>query len=184
MNQLQIGKENTMMRKFFLIIWAVIALMISGTVQAQQKYAYIYSQKIFKAIPEYNTAVSQLDQYVKDLEKQLQDKLDDVKKRFENYRNEEPMLSADIQAQRRAEIIRLEREATRFQESIYADDGLIKQKQDELMKPIEERVLAVVNALAEENRYDMIFDLSIAKITVFQSPSLDLTDTIIKRLGY
>ncbi len=172
------------MKRFFLIILTICTFAVSGMAQAQQKYAYIYSQKIFKAIPEYNTAVSELDKYVKDLEKQLQTKLDDVKKRYENYRSEESILSSDIQAQRRAEIIRLEREATQFQETIYAEDGLIKQRQDELMKPIEEKVLKVINALADENKYDMIFDLSIAKITVFQSPSLDLTDTVIKRLGY
>ena len=60
----------------------------------------------------------------------------------------------------------------------------MSKKQQELMKPIEDKVLAAVNELAAEKGLDLIFDLSIAKITIFQSNSLDLTNEVIKKLGY
>ena len=51
------------------------------------------------------------------------------------------------------------------------------------MKPIEDRVVSAVNAEASAGGYDMIFDLSVVKFTVYQSPALDLTDKVIARLG-
>ncbi len=57
------------------------------------------------------------------------------------------------------------------------------QYQQSLMKPIEDRVVSAVNAEASAGGYDMIFDLSVVKFTVYQSPALDLTDKVIARLG-
>ncbi len=170
------------MKKIFLII---TALLVASLGYAQQgKYAYVYSEKIFKAIPEYQEAINTLEEYAKYGEEQSKEKLETVKEMYEDYVKIEHALSNSMRIQQRNEIIALEKEANKYQSDFFGENGAMSKKQQELMKPIEDKVLAAVNELAAEKGLDLIFDLSIAKITIFQSNSLDLTNEVIKKLGY
>ena len=66
------------MKKIFLII---TALLVASLGYAQQgKYAYVYSEKIFKAIPEYQEAIKTLEEYAKYGEEQSKEKLETSQK--------------------------------------------------------------------------------------------------------
>lgn len=169
------------MKKILLIFVAMVAFSASSFAQ---KYGYVYSEKIFKAMPQYNEAIKAIENYVEVSKKLSEVKLTEVKNMFQDFAKIEGSLSTTARKERQAEIIAAEREADKFSTDLFSEDGAVAKKQQELMKPIEDKVLAAVNALAAEGKYDMIFDLSASKITIYQSNSLDLTSQVISRLGY
>lgn len=169
------------MRKILLVAVALIAFSASSFAQ---KYGYVYSEKIFKAMPEYDVAVKSIENYVEVSKKLSEVKLEQVKNMFQDFAKIESSLSSTARKERQAEIIAAEQEANKLSTDMFSENGTIAKKQQEIMKPIEDKVLAAVNALAAEGKYDMIFDLSASKITIYQSNSLDLTSQVISRMGY
>lgn len=171
------------MKKIILILVAMITV---ATVSAQsskgQKFAYLYSEKVFKSMPEYDKAVKDLESYSKTAQQQVDAKLAEAKKMYEEFVSIENRLSAENRTTLREAIVSKEREANKYQEDFYSENGNLAKRQKELMAPIEKRVLDAVNAIAVEGGYDMIFDLSTVKTTIYQSASLDLTNAVIERV--
>ncbi|MEG1935612.1 MAG: OmpH family outer membrane protein, partial [Rikenellaceae bacterium] len=106
-------------------------------------------------------------------------KLKDVQTMYNEFKRTENSISAQSSKILRDRIVEMEREANSYEEKFFAEGGAMSIKKNELMKPLETKVIEVVNKLATQKGYDMIFDLSVAKITIFQKATLDLTDEVI-----
>lgn len=169
------------MKRLFLI--AAITLFGAMASFAQtQSFAYLYSEKVFKSMPEYTQAMTAIEQYAKQGSEMSKAKLAEVESMFKDFRNIESSLGQTSRDQRKNEIVEKEKEANKYQEDFFGEDGMLAKKQQELMKPIETKVINIVNVIAAEKKYDMIFDLSTSKVTIYQNPALDITEQVINRL--
>lgn len=167
------------MRKLILFF---VALTLSSAAMAQQKNCYIYSQKIFKSMPEYNAAVKSLETMTETARKKSDAMLAEAKQMFEEFQQYERDMS-NVQRERyKKMIIEKEQAANDYQESMFSEEGEVAKRQKELMEPIERKVLAVVESFAKRGGYDMVFDLSLVKVTIYQSEKLDMTDKIIEEV--
>lgn len=165
------------------LLFAVIAMSLLSVSGYTQKYGYVYSEKIFKAIPEYEQALESVSKYAKQGQEHVKSLYEEAQKTYDGLRSVQSQLTqAQFEALSKASVEK-EREATKYNEDFFGKDGKLAQYQQSLMKPIEDRVVSAVNAEASAGGYDMIFDLSVVKFTVYQSPALDLTDKVIARLG-
>lgn len=166
-----------------LILFAIITIISTSSLFSQNsKFAYIYSEKVFKSMPAYETAMKEIDQFAKYGSETSKSKLAEVESMFKDFRTAESSMSQSGRDQRKNEIIAKEKEANKYQEDFFSEDGVLAKKQQELMKPIEDKVLSAVNAIATEKGFDMIFDLSTSKVTIYQTPSLDMTNEVINRI--
>lgn len=167
------------MRKLILFF---VALIISSAAMAQQKNCYIYSQKIFKSMPEYNEAVKSLDAMTQTARTKADALLAEAKQMFDEFKQYQNDMS-NVQRERyKKMIIDKEKEANDYEKRMFGEEGEVAKRQKELMDPIERKVLAVVESFAKRGGYDMIFDLSLVKVTIYQSDKLDVTDKIIEEV--
>lgn len=188
MNELYVKLlNNVIMKKTFLI--SLLMILVSSMSFAQVsngkssgKVAYIYSEKVFKSMPEYLTAVAEIEQYAEYGQKISDSKLEEVESMFNEFRNVESSLSVTSRESLKNQIIAKEKAANEYEENFFSEGGALEKKQKELMEPIERKVLSAVDAIALENDYDMIFDLSTSTSTIYQKPQLDLTNEIITRI--
>ncbi len=164
-----------------LLVMAMI-LMVSTTLSAQQKYGYIYSEKVFKSIPEYNNAIAQLEESAKQASEKGEEMIEEVKQEYSNYLRYRDNMSQSQRRTTEQALIAKEKAATGYEDKFFGEDGEMSKIQKQLMDPIEARVVEAVNAIAQEGGYDMIFDLSNVRATIYQSPKLDLTNMVIERL--
>lgn len=168
------------MKKTLLVL---LLAVVSVTTFAQTgKVAYVYSEKIFKSMTEYDAAVKEIEQYAKYGNDMSKAKLAEVETMFKDFRKIESSLSSSSKTIHKNEIIAKEKEANSYQENFFKEGGQFETKQKEIMKPIEQKVLDAVNSVAAEGNYDMIFDLSTSKSTIYQKPTLDLTQTVIAKI--
>lgn len=149
---------------------------------SQQKNCYIYSQKVFQSMPEYNEAIKTLDTYSQTARKKADDMLNEAKTMFEEYQQYQAEMTSAQRSRYKQQIMEKEKAANDFEKSIFGEEGDLSKKQKELMEPIERKVLAVVEAFAKKGGYNMVFDLSLVKVTIYQSPSLDMTNKIIEEV--
>lgn len=167
------------MRKLILFF---VALTLSTAAMAQQKNCYIYSQKVFQSMSEYNAAVKTLESMTDTARKKADAMLAEAKQMFEEFQQYESDMNNAQRERYKKMIIEKEKAANDYQESMFSEEGEIAKRQKELMEPIERKVLAVVESFAKRGGYDMVFDLSLIKVTIYQSEKLDMTEKIIEEI--
>ena len=104
------------------IILAIVAVVFSWNLSAQN-YAVVNSEKIFKSIDQYNQAITQLDQMANDYQKQVDAKFEEVEKIYNAYMARRAQLSEASQQANEENLLKLEKQAQEFQESIFGTDG-------------------------------------------------------------
>lgn len=156
-----------------------LALVLSAAFASAQNYAVVNSEKIFKSIDQYNQAISQLDQMANDYQKQVDLKFEEVEKIYNAYMARRAQLSAASQQANEENILKLEQEAQKYQESIFGTDGELMKKRLELIQPIQKKVFDTIKQYAEKKGYDMIIDISQNATMLYYSERADHTDEII-----
>ena len=156
-----------------------IALVLSAAFASAQNYAVVNSEKIFKSIDQYNQAISQLDQMANDYQTKVDAKFEEVEKIYNAYMQRRSQLSAASQQANEENILKLEQEAQKYQESIFGTDGELMKKRLELIQPIQKKVFDTIKQYAEKKGYDMIIDISQNATMLYYSERADHTDEII-----
>ena len=169
------------MKKKALVL---IALLVCGATGAfAQKYAYIEMKTILSQLPQYRTVMSQIESDNRAYQQKAKEKLDAVQQLFDEYQKQRNSLSESYRRMVEEEIIRQEKEANQYQAALYDPQGEVMQRQQALIKPVQEKVNAAIAAVAQEKGVDMIFDASSDNSLVYKAPSLNLTQAVIDRLN-
>lgn len=160
-----------------------IALMLGLAVAAgAQNYAVVNSEKIFKSIESYNTAIAELDKLAEDYQAQVDEKFEQVENLYNAYMERKAQLNVASQQANEEKILQLEQEATEFQESIFGTDGELMKKRLELIQPIQKKVFDTIESYAKQKGYDMIIDVSQNATMLYYSTKADHTEAIIALL--
>lgn len=173
------------MKKYqnYIIAALIIAFTsFQGFAQTQPRYCVIDSKYILEKVPQYKQAEDQLEQMSKNWEAEVEKAMNDIEQMYRSYQTERPMLSESARQKREEEIITKERQAKDLQKKYFGYEGLLYQKRQELIQPIQDRVFNSVQQYAQSKNYEMIYDKS-GGITIFYAhPSLDKSEEIIKLL--
>ena len=164
-----------------LILTLALVLGIA-TMASAQNYAVVNSEKIFKSIDQYNQAITQLDQMANDYQTKVDAKFEEVEKIYNAYMQRRSQLSAASQQANEENILKLEQEAQKYQESIFGTDGELMKKRLELIQPIQKRVFEAIETYAKQKGYDMIIDISQNATMLYYSERADHTDEIVALL--
>ena len=167
------------MRRFILVLALVLGLSFAASAQ---NYALVNSEKIFKSIESYNTAISELDKMAQEYQAEVDEKFKAVENLYNAYMQRKSQLSEASQAANEENIIKKEQEATEFQESIFGTDGELMKKRLELIQPIQKLVFSTIEEYAKTKGYDMVIDISQNATMLYYSPKADHTEAIIAEL--
>lgn len=168
--------------KKIVIITLFILLGSSGAFA--QKFAYVDTQYILDNIPEYQMAKTQLEEFSKKWQKDIEAKLSEIDKMYRAYQTDAVLLPADIKRQREEEITQKEREVKNLQKKYFGKDGDLFKKRQELIKPIQDKIFNAIQELAEERGYSVIFDRAANASILYANERFDKSDAILSKLGY
>lgn len=173
--------------KLNLFVMSLGAAMIlaGGAVSAlaqEVKIGYIDSIKIFAENKETQEAERVYRQDVQQWEAQKQRMEQELARMGEELTAQSPMLSEEKKAERRLEIQRKMDEYKRFMEETFGDNGLAAKRNKELTQPIVDKINRIIEAIAIEQKYSMVFDVANANI-VYADKKLDLTEIVLQRLS-
>lgn len=149
-----------------------------------QKYACVNTDYVLRSIPEYSNAQKRLDRYVEDWQKELSDKLaeiDDLKDAFEQ---ESYLLPDNLKKRRQEEIKTKEQEVRALQQQRFGVGGDLDKKRAELLRPVQDRVFATIERIAQEKNYAFVFDKAGSATVLFVSKKYDISDEVLELLGY
>jgi len=125
-------------------------------------------QKIDALIQEWQTEIRRM-------ESELKAKQDDYDKR-------KLIMTEQTSSEALAEIAKLQKELADYRDKKFGANGELFQKQNELMKPIQNKVFTIIQAIATEEELDFVFDRSGDILFLYAKPEYDLTSKVIERL--
>lgn len=167
------------MKRLILTLALVLGI---ASMAAAQNYAVVNSEKIFKSIDKYNEAITQLDNLAEGYQKQVDEKFAEVERIYNAYMARRSSLSAASQQANEENILKLEQEATEYQESIFGTEGELMKRRLELIQPIQKLVFDAIEKYAKDKGYDMIIDISQNATMLYYAERVDHTDEIIAML--
>lgn len=169
------------MKKLFLI--AIVSLGVSSFAFAQ-KYAFVDTDYILKNIPEYNTALTTVDNQSVEWQKEIEVKYAEIDKMYRAFQAEQILLTEEMKRKRENEIINKEKEVKDLQKQRFGVDGDLFKKRQELIKPVQEKVYNTIKIIAEKQQYQVIFDKSSDLSILYANPKLDKSDAVLVEMGY
>ncbi len=161
-----------------LILTLALALGVAGFAAAQN-YIVVNSEKVFKSIDKYNAAIAELDRMANQYQQDVDAKFEAVESLYNAYMQRKASLTQASQQANEDNILKREKEAAEFQESIFGTDGTLMQKRIEL---IQNSVFDAIKEYAEANCYDIVIDVAQNATMLYYSPKADHTQAIVDLL--
>lgn len=160
-----------------LILIAVFVLT-TGTLAAQN-YIIVNSEKVFKSIDAYNTALSTLDKLAEQYQDMVDAKFAEVETLYNNYMNQKASLTAATRQARENDILAKEKAAQEYQETLFGNDGTLMKKRVEMIEPIQKQVFSAIEAYAKQEGADVVLDSANNPTLLYSNPSVDRTQQVI-----
>lgn len=164
--------------------WMLTVMLLAavGFAMAQSKIGHINSEAIMQALPEAIDAQKSLDALVAQWEGELQKMQADWKKKFDEYDKKKLILTDQARADAEKELRDLDQSIADFRNKKFGQNGELFQKQNEVMKPIQNKMFQVLETVAKEDGYDYVFDRSGDILVLYANEKNDLTQTVLSRM--
>ncbi len=167
------------MKKLLLLVF-VLTIAATGFCQ---KYAYINSEYILSNMPEYKEAQAELDRVAVQWQKEIESKFASIDSMYRKYQVESITMPDQIKKNREDAIIAQEKAAKDLQKKRFGQDGDLFKKREELVKPIQDRVINTVNDYAKEKGYAFVFDTAGEMSIIYADPKWDINAQVLQKLG-
>src|SRR3954462_13635460 len=162
------------------LMFAGMAGAQASTAASPTKIGYINSAVILQQAPGRAEAEAQFDREVGVYRQQIQRMDDSLKTMMAAFDRDAPKLDSATRQSRRTTIGQREIE---YQGRARGLDSTMQARQAQLVKPIMEKVQAVIETIRAEDGYAMILDVgSQVSLVVAADKRLDLTDRVLARL--
>lgn len=166
-----------------LILSGLLMALTMGTTYAQ-KYALIDMEYILERIPAYESANKHLETLSKQWQSEVDEAVETVNAMYKKYQADMVFLAGDEKTKRENEIVAKENAIQELRTQYFGPQGELFRKQQELIKPIQDNIYDAVKDIATQQGYTMVADRASATSIIFASPSIDISDQILSRLGY
>lgn len=168
-----------MKRGLLIFVLAIFAAAISAQTD---KMAYIDTDRIMIESTETQEAQTILLNEKQKWESEISAMDAEIDQLYADYESKKMILTTSGKTEAEAKIMDLQQQRQNKVQEIFGENGKFIQKQGELLEPILDKLKTVIEKVAVENNYTVIFDASGGAL-LYAKPSLDITDLVIEEMG-
>ena len=168
--------------KKILFLLVILAASFSGA--KAQKFALVDMEYIMSNIPAYERANEQLNQTSKAWQAEVEALNNAAQTLYKNYQNESMFLSDSQKKEREQAIVNKEKEAADLKKKYFGPEGELYKKRQSLVEPIQDEIYNAVKTIAQAKGFQLILDRASDNGIIFASPSIDISNEVLSRLGY
>ncbi|MEL0226256.1 MAG: OmpH family outer membrane protein [Flavobacteriaceae bacterium] len=161
----------------------LFTLVQQSFAQRGVRLAYIDMDEILENVEEYKTASTLLDKNVADWKKDIELKKMELKGREEQLQAEKVLLTQELIEDRKSELQLFRSEIIDLQTKYFGPTGDYIQQKNNLLKPIQDRVLSIVRQIAQERKYDFVFDRSSDLVMLYSAKNYDISNLVLQRIN-
>ena len=173
------------MRKSFPLIGltCALALLFANPVKAQLKIGYVDSQKILESFKEAQDAQKQLAEINKGWEEEARNMQRELQTKQDELESQALLLSEEKRKEKETDLQNLYLRLQQFQQEKWGQQGEAYKKQADLMKPVIDKINAVIRKFGTDEKYDYIFDVVAGNILHVSDSQPDLTAKVLDELN-
>lgn len=171
-----------MKKHLILLILFAFTCSLQAQVVRGLRIGYIDMEYILQNVPDYTEAKNQLEQKAQKWKQEISAKNNDITKLKESLKTERVLLTKELIEEREEEIAFQEKELMDYQEKRFGPNGDLMVQKAVLVKPIQDQVFTAVQDIAEQKRYDFVFDKSSDLTMIFAAKQFDISEIIIRQL--
>lgn len=168
--------------KKLIILTSVLLFFVSGNIFGQLKIGYVDSDAIMENLPDAQDAQTKIDAFIQEWQEELSKLEKDWQDLYDDYEKRKLIMSDQKRVETEKELVALEDEIADYRQKKFGVNGELFQKQEELMKPVQNKVFNAIQELAEEEDFDFIFDRSGDIMFLFAKDEYDVTSLILDKL--
>jgi len=170
-------------RRTLLWLGVVLALALGApAVRADIKVGFIDSDRIFAEYPKTREAQDSFNREVQELSRTAKEKKAEIDELQKKLDSQGPMLSEAKRDEQNRDLQRKVADYGQFVQTNWGPGGRISKLNEEFLKPIVDRVHALVSEIGQQEGYSLILDAVDGNI-IFGDHTLDLTDRILVGLN-
>jgi outer membrane protein len=177
--------EETRMQRFVPSIFgAAFLLLFSAAVvsAADLKIGFIDSERIFAEYQGTSEAQAEFNADIEQWSRELEDRRQELERLTDEYQSQSLILSEAKRREREEDIQRRRSELDAFVQEIWGPSGKVAQRNEQLTRPIVEKIREVLNDIGDTEGFSIIFDATDGNV-VYANDALDLTDRVVARLN-
>ncbi|MEM0518431.1 MULTISPECIES: OmpH family outer membrane protein [Aequorivita] len=156
----------------------IAIFFISISTFAQSKVGAVDVEYILSKMPELENVKTQLETYGKQLDIDLNKKIDEYKVLAEGYKAGEATFTPTQKKEKQTELMTLEADIQKFQQN---GAKLLEIKRQESLKPLYRKIGVALEKVAKAQGYTQVMQTT--QDVVFLDPNYDLTMPILAELG-
>ncbi|MBZ0181122.1 MAG: OmpH family outer membrane protein [Melioribacteraceae bacterium] len=166
------------MKKLAIVLFALSFLSIN----AQLKIGYIDSDTIMEQLPEAQDAQKKIDAQIQEWQEELNKLEREWKSMYDDYERRKLSMSDQRRAEVERELVAAEDKISAFRQEKFGVEGELFKKQEEVMKPVQNKVFNAIQEVAEEEELDFVFDRSGDIIFLYAKDEYDITNLVLEKL--
>lgn len=166
-----------------LIISISFFLIFNSLASAQLKIGYIDSDTVMDKLPDVQDARQKLDALIQEWQAELKELENKWKTKFDDYEKRKLIMTDQTRSETEAELIKLENDIAQFRDKKFGTNGELFQKQDEFMKPVQNKIFNAIKLVAEEDDLDFVFDRSGDIMILFAKEQYDISQKVLDKLS-
>lgn len=170
--------------KTLILSIALFFLGVNANESLAQKFAYIDSDYVLLHMPDFAAAQQELNTYAMEWQAEIESKLEAADRLEVAYRAERVLLTKEMRQKREQDITAKRAQAKEMQKQKFGVEGELFQKRQELIEPIQQQIFEELKSIASSSGYMVIFDKSNQSNMLYTNPKYDISDRLIKKLGY
>ena len=157
-----------------------LAIILLSTVSfSQTKLGTVNSELIIGKMPQMKAVLERIDNYSKKLDSSFSIKVTEYKSKFDSFKAEEKIMTADDKKSRITELQKMEQEMGKFRKN---GTTMMQLRRDEFMRPLYKKLSEVISEVAKANGYTQILTTGGNEFGYIDE-NFDITKLVMDKLG-
>ncbi len=167
----------------FKVLYILVSIgFVSPTSNAQRgvRIGYIDTEYILQNVPDYQEASSQLDGKIAKWKSEVEKKLADIESKKKALENEKVLLTKELYDERFEDLSFEEAEVLDYQQKRFGPNGDMVIQRTQLMQPVQDQIFVAVKEIAENKKYDFVFDKNSDFLMLYSAERFDISEQVLR----
>ena len=165
-----------------IFLGAFLLLFAAAAQAVDLKIGFIDSERIFAGYQGTDEAKAEFQADIDKWSQELDTRRADLEKLNEEFQSQSLILSEAKRREREEDIQRKRSDLDAFVQEIWGPSGKVAQRNEQLTRPIVEKIREVLNEIGQAQGFSIIFDATDGNV-VYANDALDLTDLVLTQLN-
>jgi outer membrane protein len=163
-------------------VLSLLLLSFAAQVRADIKIGFIDSERIFANYKGTSQAQTEFNNDVQKWQQDVEARRKELEKMNQEYQSQSLILSEAKRREREEDLQRKRSELDSFVQEIWGTNGKIAQRNEQLTRPIVEKIREILSDIARMEGLSLVLDATDGNV-VYADRALDLTDRVLERLN-